>query len=127
MKEQDVLNKFRMDKASEGVELWHNPSGALYNHSGRLIRFGLCNDSTTINMKIKSSDLIGGEEITITQDMVGIKILQLVAYEIKHPQWKYKGDRHEAAQKVFIDKINRKGGKAAFVTINKEGEYEYFS
>lgn len=127
MKEQDVLNKFRMDKAQQGVELWHNLSGALYNPAGRLVRFGLCNDSPTINQKIKSADLIGGEEITITHEMIGTKILQLVAYEVKHPEWKYRGDRHEAAQKVFIDKINRKGGKAAFVTINKEGEYEYFS
>lgn len=125
MKEQDVLNKFRVHKAQQGVELWHNPSGALFTPQGRLMRFGLCNDSAAINKKIKSADLIGGEEITITPDMLGKKILMLVAYEMKEPLWKYRATEHEKAQKVFLDKINKRGGHAAFVTINKDGEFEY--
>lgn len=126
MKEQDVLNKFRIDMAKEGVELWRNQSGAFYAPDGRLVRFGLCNDSAAINAKIKSSDLIGGQSVLITPEMVGSVVLQLVAYEVKKPFWVYRGDEHEKAQKFFIDKINAKGGKAAFVTLNKKGLYEYF-
>lgn len=124
MREQDVQNSFRIYKSKQKVELWKNPSGAYYV-DGRLIRYGLCNESAYANQCIKSADLIGGEMITITPEMVGQTVLKLVAYEVKKPNWKYRGTDHEIAQKVFIDKINSKGGDAAFVTINKEGEFVY--
>src|SRR5690606_9210635 len=96
--------------------LLRNNSGCFYDRRGVLIRFGLGNESSKSNLISKSPDLIGGRELIITQEMVGKKILQFLAREVKKPGWVYKGTPREVAQKNFIDDINSRGGDAMFVT-----------
>ena len=83
------------------VTLWRNSTGALRDERGRLIQFGLSPGS---------SDLIGIREVTITPEMVGQKIGQFVALEIKTPTGRAKADQH-----TFLDHVRDRGGLAAIV------------
>lgn len=62
-----------------------------------------------------TSDLIGIRTIEITPDMVGKKIGQFVALEVKKENWHYTGNAHEREQHNFINVINNLGGLAGFV------------
>lgn len=84
-----------------------NNVGAWRDGKGNYIKYGLQDGS---------SDLIGIEEVLITQEMVGKTIGQYVALEVKKEGWKYTGTEHEKAQKAYIDLVNSKGGYARFVT-----------
>ena len=116
--EAAVQAEVRLECARRGVLLWRNNSGALYDSDGRLVRFGLGNDSPQTNKVMKSSDLIG-----VGPDG------RFHAYEIKEEGWVYKGDRpctckpkkpctpcREKAQLAFLNLVRSKGGVAAFVT-----------
>lgn len=109
-------SEIRLEAARAGVRLFRNNSGALKDEFGRLVRFGLGNESKAINDRLKSSDLIGWRRVVITQDMVGTTLAQIVAREIKHPGWTYTGTDREVAQKAFIDLMNADGGDACFAT-----------
>lgn len=93
-----------------------NNSGALKDASGRVVRYGLGNNSASQNSQIKSSDLIGFTTIVITQEMVGRSVAVFTAVEVKKPDWKpdKKLDKREEAQKNFIDWIKSRGGYAGF-------------
>jgi hypothetical protein len=93
-----------------------NNVGALMNKQGRIVRYGLCNESKAMNDKLKSSDLIGWVDLIITQEMVGTHIAQYAAFEVKPQGWVYSGKGREKAQKAYIDLVNSKGGYARFVT-----------
>lgn len=114
--EQDVQNIEKLKASEQGGFLTRNNSGCFQDDRGRVIRYGLFNESHKINTVMKSSDLIGGVPITITEDMVGQVILQFVAAEAKPTGWVYKGTPHEKAQLNFINYINKLGGKAYFTT-----------
>ena len=51
--------RIRLEAAKQGILLWRNNVGAVKTSDGRMIRFGLANDSHKMNQHIKSSDLIG--------------------------------------------------------------------
>lgn len=103
--ESDVLNAVRLEASQQGVILWRNNVGAVINQTGRLIRYGLANDSAKINEVLKSSDLIGiGREG------------QFIARECKTPGWTYRGTQQEQAQLAFINLILSFGGDAGFTT-----------
>jgi hypothetical protein len=104
MIEQDVQNLIRIEGAKIGMWLLRNNSGALQDVNGRLIRFGLGNDSTTTNKKIKSSDLIGVWEGSA------------VAIECKRSDWRYRATDRELAQAAFIALWRSHGGLACFAT-----------
>lgn len=110
-----VLVRLKASKA--GMRLWRNNVGAFKAPEGMWVRYGLCNESKLMNSRIKSSDLVGINSVTITPDMVGRVIGQFVAREVKHSTWKFKpNDPHTKAQKKFIDIVNQMGGDASFTT-----------
>ena len=104
MREADVQNLIRLEAAQFGLILWRNNSGVLRDASGRPVRFGLGNDSSAVNKKIKSSDLIG-----LWQG-------RFVAIECKPTGWKYCGNSREIAQFNYIKLVRKHGGIACFAT-----------
>lgn len=112
--ESHVQSLVRLWTAARGIWALRNNSGAFKDDTGRLIRFGLGNDSKKINAVYKSSDLVGVEPVLITQDMVGKVIGRAWARECKPEGWVYTGTDREAAQRRFILKWNELGGNAAF-------------
>ena len=117
--ETAIQNLIRVEASKRGMRMWRNNVGAVTTDDNRHIRFGLANDSASMNKIVKSSDLIGIRPILITTGQVGQTIGQFVAREVKHGAWSYTGTEREIAQLAFITLINGMGGDAAFA--NKEG------
>ena len=69
--------------------------------SNQKIRCGLCPGS---------ADLIGWRSITITPDMVGNRVAQFVAIEVKTP-----AGRVSQPQVHFLDRVKSAGGHALVV------------
>jgi len=82
----------------------------------RPVRYGLANDSTQMNTRIKSSDLILAIPRKITPDMVGSTIAQFGAVECKKQGWEYTGKVGEAPQLAWLAFIESLGGFARFST-----------
>lgn len=115
--EQDASNAIRREASKTQNELlWRNNVGAYQTDEGGFVRYGLANDSKQINQRIKSSDLIGLQQVRITPDMVGSVIAQFASREVKKPGWKYSGSAHERAQLAWIELILFLGGDACFIT-----------
>jgi len=120
MKESATVSKIRLKAAKKGIYLWRNNIGAVHTVDGNFIRFGLANDSKSVNSQLKSSDLIGIKPIKITPDMVGKTIGVFMAREVKRPGWEYTDTLRERAQLNWINLINSLGGDAAFITHEDE-------
>lgn len=116
MNESELTKRVRLQYASMGCLLWRNNVGACEDKTGRIIRYGLANESSQMNAQIKSSDLIGISPVIITYDMVGMKLGQFMAIECKRPGWKWSGTEREIAQNRFHDLVRAHGGYAGFVT-----------
>lgn len=116
--EARVQQDIRLAASSEGIRLFRNNSGAVTvnnpNGGTRHIRFGLGNESTSLNKSIKSSDLIGVTPIVIGAEHIGMTLGVFTAYEVKEEGWKFTGNEREIAQKKFIDLIIQLGGIAKF-------------
>jgi hypothetical protein len=112
--EGGVAQRVRLEFAKADGLLWRNNVGSFRNDHGVPVRYGLANESTKMNEKIKSSDLIGIKPVLITQEMVGYIIGQFVARETKKPGWVYKGNKRERAQLAFMNLVISKGGDAKF-------------
>lgn len=112
--EAAVQNSIRLEASGVGCRLWRNNVGACEDKRGRIIRYGLCNDSSKMNGHIKSSDLIGIRPVVITQSMVGSTIGQFVAREVKAGNWSYKATDREVAQLRFLELVLALGGDACF-------------
>lgn len=80
------------------------------------VRFGLANDSTALNEKMKSSDLILAIPRLISPEMVGTTIAQFGSIECKRPGWKYSGKGREAGQSAWLALVQSMGGYATFST-----------
>ena len=106
----------RIEASRKGVKLFRNNVGALKSKEGRLVRFGLGNDSEKINEVLKSGDLIGPKPVLIEQWHVGHIFGQFASREVKYPGWQYTGTDREVAQLNWINLINSCGGDAAFAT-----------
>ena len=109
-----LQQQIRAEASQAGCVLWRNNVGAVMSPDGRLIRFGLANDSKQMNARYKSSDLIGIQRVIITEEMVGEVFGRFLAREVKAPGWTYRGTDREAAQLNYITKVNELGGSAAF-------------
>lgn len=115
--ESYVQSIVRLAAPIAGYTLWRNNNGALRDKSGRLVRFGLANDSKQLNETIKSADLIGWQPVMITADMIGQRIARFVSIECKEAGWEYNpNDEHEKAQKRWADMVTAAGGVACFST-----------
>lgn len=112
--EAAVQQRIRLDASRYGVRLWRNNNGATLDENGRMIRFGLANDSAKINKKMKSSDLIGITPVKILPDHVGLTWGLFTSIEVKRPGWNYTGTPREEAQFNWIKLICSLGGIAKF-------------
>jgi hypothetical protein len=86
---------------------------------GAFLRYGLANESSSLNKQIKSADLIGIRPIKITQSMIGFTFGQFISREIKASTWKFAGSDRERAQLRWAELILSYGGDACFA--NGEG------
>lgn len=118
--EHKVQDDARLLASQMGWRLFRNNKGVLPDARGVPVRFGLCNETAALGKRLRSSDLIGIRPVIITPDMVGSRIGQFVAREVKRGGWKYKGTEHEEAQLRFGELVIGLGGDFKFW--NGEGE-----
>lgn len=116
--ESAVQAQTRIAMARMGAHCWRNNSGACTDDTGRLIRYGLGNDSAQLNKIIKSSDLIGIVPVQAYTHAFGWTTLGVfTALEIKPSGWHMTpGDERARAQAKFHDIVREVGGFAGFVT-----------
>jgi hypothetical protein len=114
--EAHVQSSVRLEATGVGARLFRNNIGALPDRTGRVVRYGIANDTEKLNKRLKSSDLIGWRRVLITPAHVGRTIAQFLVRECKPGGWKYSGDEHEAAQLRWIELVAAEGGDAAFAT-----------
>jgi hypothetical protein len=106
----------RLEAARKGVRLWRNNVGVLQDATGRPVRYGLANDSPSLNQVVKSADLIGWRPVAIGPEHVGLTIAQFVSRECKEVGWKYQHSVREQAQFAWAQLVIKDGGDAAFCT-----------
>jgi hypothetical protein len=106
----------RCAAAERGMVLWRNNVGAMQDDTGRVVRYGLANESKAMNKRVKSSDLIGIRPIRIKPHHVGGILGQFLSREMKEPGWRYTGTDREVAQLRFMEIVLAHGGDAAFST-----------
>jgi len=118
MSENVLTADARLLAGRNGAALWRNNSGALFDANGRLVRFGLGNDSAATNKAMKSSDLVGIWPVVVQPWMVGETIGVFTGIEIKDAGWKHPrpGNDREQAQLRWLEFVNRLGGQAGFAT-----------
>lgn len=112
--EAGVQQYRRIRAAKHGGRLWRNNSGAFFDDTQRMVRYGLGNDSKEINRIFKSSDLIG---ITPVTCHCGQTYGVFTAEECKPPGWKLRpADKRAKAQLAFIQLVLKLGGIGRFIT-----------
>lgn len=116
MDERDVINYVRLEAAQLGIRLWRNNCGAFSDVNGRVVRYGLANESAAVNAVMKSGDLIGIRPVVIEQKHVGMTIGQFVSRECKASNWKPDNSARTKAQQAWCSLINSLGGDAQIVT-----------
>jgi hypothetical protein len=114
--EAEVQQQIRLASMHHGAPLLRNNSGACVDETGRLIRYGLGNDSKKINEVFKSSDLIGIWPLIITPEHVGMRLGIFHAVEVKHSGWRKPSNKRERAQQNFGDWVRSHGGLFQFAT-----------
>lgn len=115
LSEAAVEDRIRLRAPRLGGLLWRNNSGAFRDDTGRLIRYGLANDSAKLNKEIKSSDLIGILPVLIRPEHVGRLLGLFVACEVKREGWTHRpNDAREKAQAKFIRLVVERGGLGLF-------------
>lgn len=106
--------------ASIGVS-WRNNVGACVDNTGRMVRYGLANDSKQMNQRIKSSDDIGMTPTLIMPHHVGKVLGVFTALEWKAEDWKFRpSDDHSVAQLRYHDIVRAHGGFAGFAQSNED-------
>jgi hypothetical protein len=109
-------------RASEwGMKMFRNNVGMLPNpDTGVPVRFGLGNESAKLNKELKSGDLVGFAEITVTPEMVGKKIAVFTNIEVKSLGFiikdVYNKNSREYAQNEFNKLITNANGIAGFAS-----------
>jgi hypothetical protein len=105
----------RLEAAEAGWHLWRNNVGALKDERGRVVRYGLANDSSKLNAVLKSADLVGWRPRLIKVDDVGKILAQFASRECKAPGWTYTGTEREVAQLRWHSLVMANGGDSAIV------------
>lgn len=121
--EELVQQQIRMMIAEEfpSVHCWRNNVGAAQDATGRVIRYGLMNDSKALNENFKSSDLVGIRPVMVTPEMVGSVLGVFFAIECKAGSWQTKiNDPHTMAQQRFIQLVSNAGGLSGFAQTKGE-------
>lgn len=106
--EHEIQQRLRLACGRGTVRLWRNNTGALVDQQGRFVRFGLCKGS---------SDLIGLRSLEITPELVGQRLAQFVALEIKTAQGVLRPE-----QQAFLRLVQQLGGVAAVCRSVEEAE-----
>lgn len=115
LSEAAVQQQVRLKASKLGMRLWRNNNGAAYDQDGRMIRYGLANDSAALSKQIKSHDLIGITPHVVTQADVGGTLGIFTSLEVKRSDWKYKGTEREVAQRRWLEVIISFGGISKFI------------
>ena len=97
--EQEIQQRIRLACGRGPVRLWRNNTGAMVDQQGRFVRFGLCKGS---------SDLIGLRSVVVAPEMVGKRLAQFVALEIKTARGVVSPE-----QRAFLALVEQLGGVAA--------------
>lgn len=113
--EAPTMHAYRLAQSKLGVRLWRNNRGATYDQAGNFVRYGLANESSAMDKRLKSSDLIGITPITIQAWQVGMRVGVFTSREIKRPGWKYRGSAREQAQLAWLQLVISLGGLASFI------------
>lgn len=122
LSEAAVQQQVRLEVARQGALAWRNNVGATKSRCPdcgarqSVTRYGLANDSTALNQKMKSSDLILAIPRTIRPEDVGRTIAQFGSVECKPVGWQYTGNGREAGQAAWLGLISKVGGYATFST-----------
>jgi len=106
--EHEIQQRIRLACGRGPVRLWRNNTGALVDQQGRFMRFGLCKGS---------SDLIGLRTLEITPELVGQRLAQFVALEVKTAQGVLRPE-----QLAFLRLVQELGGVAAICRSVEEAE-----
>jgi len=106
--EHEIQQRIRLACSRGAVRLWRNNTGALVDQQGRFVRFGLCKGS---------SDLIGLRSLEITPELVGQRLAQFVALEVKTAQGALSPE-----QRAFLQLVQQLGGVAAVCRSVEEAE-----
>lgn len=115
--EANVQSRVRLAAPGAGMRLFRNNVGTLKDDRGVPVRYGLANDNSALNKRLKSSDLIGWRRLPITAQMVGCVVAQFVALECKREGWTYSpGAERDEAQARWLQLVAADGGYAKFVT-----------
>lgn len=111
--ENRVSSAVRLEASNRGdIVLWRNNVGALRDENGRLVRYGLANESKHLNERIKSADLIGIHRRVIGSQDVGKVIGQFISVEAKREGWRFTGTPREIAQAAWATGVSAWGGHA---------------
>lgn len=114
--ESNVQSRVRLAAVAKHWRLWRNNRGAMQDDTGRVVRYGIANDTKQLGDTLKSGDLIGWRPVIITADMVGKCLAQFVSVECKAEGWKPVNTDHEDAQRRWAALVNTEGGYAVFVS-----------
>lgn len=117
MNEAAVQTHTRLALARMGALPMRNNVGACEDKSGRIIRYGLMNESQQQNRQFKSSDIVAPVPIVIRPDYVGRTFALFGVFECKHTDWHLTpGDQRAQAQLRFIELVRGVGGIGGFVS-----------
>lgn len=113
--EAAVQSRFSLTSAADPDLLaWRNNVGACEATNGRVIRYGLANDSKAMNEIVKSGDKIGIKRHLVRPCDVGRHLGLFVSVEFKRQDWKMPAtpDAHTQAQINWQATISAYGGIA---------------
>lgn len=114
--ESRVQAECRLAAPEFGACLLRNNSGGCTDDTGRVIRYGLGNDSPGINEVYKSPDLVGTTPMRIELHHVG-RIIGVATYcEVKEPGWTKPTNKREQAQAAFLTHQSSMGALCLFAT-----------
>lgn len=97
--EQAIQQNILLTCSRGDVRLLRNNCGSYKSPTGTFVKYGVGNPG--------GSDLIGLRTVTITPEMVGQRIGQFVAVEVKRP-----GGRTTEQQEQFLAMVRQRGGLA---------------